>query len=322
MSHARLGILLIVGLLYAGTALADPPLPPLPQSYPAAAAPPAAPEPDDQSTISILSIIPSQGEPGMDVSLSGSGFNDTTVAYLGTHELLTNVASPNLLSFRIPDLQPGLYALYVKKNGEIISKSYNFPVIAPHPAISDLEPDEIYACSSGREREIKIVGTHFTDRSMVLFDGAGVRTRFLSDEMVSFQVPTADGNQHKVQVRNADGNVSGALNLTIESRPEIENVRQSGDMVGTYNLIIEGRNFQQNSSLVISEQDTVQPERTRVKRLQVGSTYQEERERVYFTSCSQLVYERHPYSPTDKLFSIQVVNPSGEESSVVQVSAP
>jgi hypothetical protein len=169
---------------------------------------------------------------------------------------------------------------------------------------------------------VRVIGTHFADRSMVLFDGAGVRTRFLSDEMVAFQVPPADGSQHKVQVRNPDGNLSGALNLTIDLRPEIENVRPSGDMVGTYNLIIEGRNFQQNSSLVISEQDTVQPDRTIVKRMQMGMHYSEERERVYFTNCSQLVYERHPYSPINKLFSLQVVNASGDESSVVQVNAP
>jgi hypothetical protein len=258
----------------------------------------------------------------MDVSLSGSGFTNSTVAYLGTRELQTNVATPNLLTFRIPELQPGLYALYVKKDGGIISKSYNFPIIAPHPTISDLVPDLVYACSTGRDREVKIIGTHFTNRSMVLFDGAGVRTRFMSDDMVAFQVPSADGSQHKVQVSNPDGNISGALNLTIELRPEIENVRPSGDMVGTYNLIIEGRNFQQNSSLVISEQDTVQPDRTIVKRMQVGMHNSEERERVYFANCSQLVYERHPYSPINKLFSLQVVNPGGDESSVVQVNAP
>lgn len=318
-----MAVIPFICLLYAGTCFGDPPLPPPPQtvSSPATSAPPA-PEPADQSPISILSIIPSQGEPGMDVSLSGSGFTRSTTAFLGTLELQTNVINANQLSFRIPDLQPGLYALYAKKDGNVISKSYNFPILAPRPTISDLVPDAIYACATGKDREVKIIGTHFRKQSMVLFDGAGVKTNFMSDEMVAFQVPRAEGSLHKVQVRNADENLSGTLNLTIEVRPEVENVRMSGDMVGTYNLIIEGRNFQQNSSLVISEPDTIQPDRTRVKRMQVGMYNSEERERVYFTSCSQLVYERHPYSPISKLFNIQVINPNGDESSVVQVSAP
>jgi hypothetical protein len=260
----------------------------------------------------------------MDVTLSGSGFTRSTMAYLGATELQTSVANQNLLSFRIPNIPPGLYALYVRKENGIISKSYNFAIQAARPTISDLVPDTIYACSTGKDREVKIIGTHFREKSLVIFDGAAVRTRFMSDEMLSFQAPRADGNLHKVQVKNPDDTVSGVLTLAIENRPEIENVRQTGDSVNYYNLIIEGRNFQQNSSIVVSEPDTVQldRERTIVKRMQVGIRNSEEREQVSYSSCTQLVYERHPFSPINKTFSIQVINPSGEESSVVQVSAP
>ena len=58
-----------------------------------------------------------------------------------------------------------------------------------------------------------------------------------------------------------------------------------------------------------------------VKRLRSGSNAIE-REKVVFVNCSQLMYQRYPYSTTLKSFKVQVVNPGGEESAVVQVSAP
>jgi hypothetical protein len=59
-----------------------------------------------------------------------------------------------------------------------------------------------------------------------------------------------------------------------------------------------------------------------VKRLRSGSASATEREKVIYANCAQLIYQRYPYSTTPKNFRVQVVSPGGEESSVVQVSAP
>jgi hypothetical protein len=58
------------------------------------------------------------------------------------------------------------------------------------------------------------------------------------------------------------------------------------------------------------------------KRIYSGNGASTERERVVYMNCNRIVYQRYPYSTTLKNFSVQVINPNGEESSVVWVSAP
>src|ERR1700688_4103445 len=74
-------------------------------------APPAA-EAEKLPPVNILSIIPAQGEPGITVTLYGTGFSEDISVFLGNDELSATVTSPKQLSFDIPKLEPGLYALY------------------------------------------------------------------------------------------------------------------------------------------------------------------------------------------------------------------
>jgi hypothetical protein len=47
-----------------------------------------------------------------------------------------------------------------------------------------------------------------------------------------------------------------------------------------------------------------------------------ERERVIYGGCNRIIYQRHPYDTAEKSFTVQVINPNGESSSVIEVSAP
>jgi hypothetical protein len=47
-----------------------------------------------------------------------------------------------------------------------------------------------------------------------------------------------------------------------------------------------------------------------------------EREKLIYVDCSKLIYQRHPYSPVNKDFRLQIVNPGGEASQVITVTAP
>jgi hypothetical protein len=47
-----------------------------------------------------------------------------------------------------------------------------------------------------------------------------------------------------------------------------------------------------------------------------------DREKTRFVNCSRIIYERSPYDRSTKSLRIQVINPNGEESPVVTVSAP
>ncbi len=81
--------------------------------------------------------------------------------------------------------------------------------------------------------------------------------------------------------------------------------------VNYYNLIIEGKNFKSNSTVVVDG-----------KSMTASSANPFDRERVRYVDCTNIIYERHPYDSEIKSFNVQVINPNGEESAMFQVSAP
>jgi hypothetical protein len=272
----------------------------------------------------ILSIIPSQGEPGDTVTLSGSGFTGNITVNLGTYQMPAKPLGQQL-SFDIPELPPGLYALYIRRGDNATSRTYSFTVLPLKPVAESLSPDTITACSSGRDRVVTISGHNFIDKSQVIFDGAAIKGRFLGSDSLSFSVPQVAPGLHQVQIKNRDDSLSGVLGLMIDGRPEITSVTIKDEYVTSYNLLIEGRNFQQNSVLVVTEESTLEQggaPQIEVRRIRSGGGGAAERDRIMFSGCTQLIYQRFPYSSTLKSFRVQVVNPNGEESSVVQVSAP
>ncbi|HTP65242.1 MAG TPA: IPT/TIG domain-containing protein [Geobacteraceae bacterium] len=277
--------------------------------------------------ITILSIIPAQGEPSTSVTLSGSGFTEKTTAFLGNIEVPTRVHDTKQLTFDIPNLSPGLYALFLKREDGTTSRTYNFSLLPAKPEIYAISPDTIYACSADSDRSVLVNGKNFLDRSQVLIDGASVRGSYLSSDSFSFIVPRIAAGLHQVQIKNPGGTVSGAQGLLIDGRPEIDSVVTGQEFVNYYNLEIDGRNFQQDSTVVVSEdrdleQTGVQQPFVDIKRLRSGLVNATEREKLVFVNCGRLLYQRYPYSATPKNFKIQVINANGEESSVIQVSAP
>ncbi|WP_343213512.1 IPT/TIG domain-containing protein [Geomobilimonas luticola] len=266
---------------------------------------------DKRPAISILSIVPTQGEPGNNVTLSGAGFSDTTTVFLGSNEIQPRVIGARQLNFDIPRLAPGLYAIYLRREDGTTSKTYSFTVMPLKPVALSLTPDTIQSCATGRERDVTLTGRNFQEGSQVLFDGAVIASRFGSEEALSFTTPTVAGGLHQIQVKNPEDTMTIPLALMINSRPEVTSVSQGNDYVNYYELIIEGRNFLQGSVLTVDG-----------KRLGSSSGPAGERERLIYFDCNRLVYERHPYDSTPKNFRLQVVNQNGEESAVVQVTAP
>jgi len=279
------------------------------------------------SPLSVLSITPVEGEPGSTVIISGTGFTENTAVFLATQELSATIIGDRQLSFEIPDSPAGLYALFLKRDDGTVSRSFSFTLLPKKPIAIDLSPDTIYSCTSGRDREVVVSGHNFREGSQILFNGAGIRGRFLSSESISFIVPQVAGGLHQVQVRNPDGSSSGVLGLMIDAKPEISSVTSGEEYVNYYNLNIDGRNFQQGSTLVVMEErslELVAPQlAVDVKRLQSGGgAIGVERDRVVYINCNRFIYQRYPYSSVPKNFKVQVLNPDGSESAVVSVSAP
>lgn len=259
----------------------------------------------------ILSIIPGQGTPGTRVLISGSGFTDGSAIYLGIDEIPSRLISARQISFEIPQIAPGNYALYVRQKGGPSGRAYSFAISPVKPVVTSISPDTVSFCSSGDERQITVRGRNFLEGAQILLDGAAIRGIRVSAEEMIFSAPQVQGGLHQVQVKNPEETISGAMGLMITNRPEVRNVSQGSDYVNYYELAIEGINFQQGSSLIVDG-----------KKVQSGQATPGDRDRLLYHSCSRMTYYRYPYDPSLKSLQMMVVNPNGEESSVFTVSAP
>ena len=282
-----------------------------PQRVKSPAAP--APAPAAAAAPAILSIIPAQSEPGGKVMMSGSGFGTQASAFLGSVEMPARVVDGRQVEFSIPtQFEPGLYALYLKRSDGAVSRSYNFTILPLRPVLNGLSPDTIGSCSQGAEREVLALGQNFNEKSQIVFDGAVLRSRYVSSEALTFGVPNIAGGLHQVFVRNSPENSTVALGLMIETKPEIVQVMIGNQYVNYYELAIVGRNFQQNSSINVDGQ----------KIGGFGGQDLGNRENLVYVDCNKLIYERHPYSQVDKDFRLMVINPGGESSQIVNITAP
>lgn len=282
------------------------------------ATPPAitAPVPANPAKVAppnILSIIPAQGEPGSKVTIFGSGFGEESAAYLGSVEIASKVSDDKQLEFTIPQLDAGLYALYVKRSDGVTGRVYNFNVLPLRPVLHSLVPESVSACSQGGDREVAVNGKNFTPSASLLFDGAVINSRLVSPELIIFNVPpvTASGI-HQITVKNDPETGSLPRSLMVESRPEISQISIGNEYVNYYELNIYGRNFQQNSAIYVDGQ------RIGGK----GGQEMVELEKLIYVDCTRLIYQRHPYSSTKKDFRIMVLNQGGEASQTVNVTAP
>lgn len=274
----------------------------------------AAPKPVTVAVpVTILSIIPAQAEPGAKIMLSGTGFGDNATVFLGSVEIPARITGAKLAEFNLPpQLEPGLYALYLKRSDGTTGRSYNFTVLPLRPVLSSLEPAVISSCATGRDREVIARGSNYGAASMLFFDGAALTSTLLSPESISFAVPAVPGGIHQVQVKNSPENSSVPLTLSVETRPEIGQVTVGNEYVNFYELIITGKNFNQNSSVYVDG-------------LQIGGRGGQdmaEREKLIYIDCTKLIYQRYPYSSVNKDFRLQVVNAGGEGSQVITVTAP
>ncbi|HEY3308459.1 MAG TPA: IPT/TIG domain-containing protein [Desulfuromonadaceae bacterium] len=260
----------------------------------------------------ILSIIPAQAEPNQKVTIFGSAFGDKVSAFLGSQEIVAKVTEGKQLEFIVPSLPAGIYALYLKRGDGATGRAYNFTILPMRPILTDLNPSRISACAEGREREVTATGQNFSDSSFLMLDGAVIRSRLISSESIAFTLPQVPGGLHQIVVKNSPENASVPLALSIETKPEVSHVSVGNEYVNYYELIIEGKNFQQNSAIYVDGQ--------RIG----GRGGQEvaEREKLIYVDCTRLIYQRYPYTPVNKDFHVQVVNPGGEGSQVVNVTAP
>ena len=256
----------------------------------------------------VYSITPSQAEPGTLVTIRADGLSDKTKVLLGGDELSVQRVDAGHLAFTVPAVKaPGQYALSIR-GIDGATRSYAFTVLALRPVLTAIDPKRVTSCLQESGQEVLVSGRNFNETSQLLFDGAVLSSRLISGESIVFHVPKAAGGLHQVTVQNG-GEAATPLSFTIISAPVLTAVSVGQDRVNSYELLIEGSNFQQNSVLMVDG-------------VPVDSSGLSPSGQLISIECNRITYLRRPFSSTKRELRMQVVNPSNEVSNIVSIGVP
>jgi hypothetical protein len=256
-----------------------------------------------------VSITPTRAEPGELVILTYTGEIRGSKILLGGDEVAFQVMEGNKISFTLPnEYMPGQYALTLKADNGT-SRSYAFTVLPLKPIITRIRPNTINTCDINELKDVIIHGKNFLESSQVIFDGTTISSSFISSKQLRFIIPKVAGGLHQVSVKNAN-EVTIPTAFQIISAPAISSVTIGENRVSSYDLVIEGANFQQNS-VVIANGAQISTSTD----MQAGG-------QLTYIDCNKIVYQRRPYSSDSQVLRIQVINPAGEISRIFVISAP
>jgi len=221
------------------------------------------------------------------------------------------------LLFTVPGLPEGWYAVSLRNQHETFPSGFTLHILEVEPRIELITPSEIDACSSPEERTLAILGVNFKPGAIALLDGAAVSSLQSEKNEITFIAPPLEEGIHKVQVANPGGLQSLPHMISVNGIPEIFSVAQGEEEVLSYELIIHGKNFLYQSTLVVND-ISIDPNnggtRPPIFRPHTGS--------VKYLDCNTIIYHRRPVSTQIKQISLQVVNPGGKQSPVHYVTVP
>lgn len=273
--------------------------------------------------LEITSLAPIRGTPGTLVGISGGPFSSQTQTFLGEQYISPLQTSENYIEFTVPYLPPGNYSLTVQDNTMATGQSYLFEVMAPTPQITNLSPSILDVCTMTPENQLQVNGRNFLPGAVLLVNDRVVPSRVSSStsleaQLPGFQTPGVYG----VSVRNPDGATSLPHSLGVNSIPEINSVERGADFVNYYEVIIHGKNFLYNSTLVVKEPEASTIGQTYLqlffvpqKRSQGGMDINApQRNRLIYVDCQTLIYLRYPSSFQNKDLGLQVFNPDGQKT--------
>ncbi len=279
--------------------------------------------------LTLSSLVPSRGVPGTRVTIAGGPFSARAQVVIGSALVAPVKVGQEELIFEIPPLAAGRYALTVRDGDRVATQEYLFEVVEPAPEISSLTPRNVAACSDEAERRVVIEGKNFTPEAKALVNGSAVPSRRIDRSSLELQMPYLAAGVYGVQVRNPGGAVTLPYSLWVNDIPAIASVEQGEESVNHYEVIIRGRNFFYNSSLLVTESDFSEGS---PRRLTLHAYHEQtslspnisspQSDNLRYRDCRTLVYERYPSSYQTKELILQVVNPDGKKSEPYPVSLP
>jgi len=283
--------------------------------------------------LDITALAPNRGTPGTLVAIDGGPFSPQAQPVIGEQYVSPRVVFENHLEFLVPNLPPGNYLLTVQDATTVARQSFQFEVMAPTPEVSSLIPRTLDICSGDSQNQIQVNGRNFLPGAAVLLNGNIVPSERLSStameaQLTDFQKPGVYG----VTVRNPDGGISLPYSLSVNSVPEIYSIERGAEFVTYYEIIIHGKNFQFNSTLVLQEsgnsnfgqnpQQLSFTPRSSASSEGGGTTIAPQRDRLIYVDCQTLIYRRYPSSFQGKELGLQIFNPDGGNTGLHYVTMP
>ena len=279
--------------------------------------------------LEITSLAPVRGTPGTLVGISGGPFSTQTQPFLGEKYVAPRITLNNYMEFTVPYLPPGNYTLTVQDNTMVAAQTYQFEVMAPTPQVTNINPNILAACPRDPLNQLQINGRNFLPGAVMLVNDSVVPSRVISSTSIEAQLPGLQKpGVYGVSVSNQDGATSLPHSLWVNSTPEINSVERGADFVNYYEVIIHGKNFLFNSTLVVMEQEDSALGQTyqRLSSLspksaesQVSVSPQEYR--LIYVDCQTFIYHRYRTSRTKDL-GLQVFNPDGRKSDQYYLALP
>lgn len=282
--------------------------------------------------LELTSVSPIRAEPETLVTLSGGPFTPLTRIFFGVRQLPPRETEAQRMTFLVPVLPPGSYALRVSQSGQAVAQSYRFEILEPTPRIIAISPRTTDSCFDSDGRRISVEGKGFLPETVVLLNGAAVAKRFAASDRLEFVLrPGLRAGVYGVQLKNPAGAVSLPYSLWISDTPEIYSVERGDDFVNHYEVIVRGKNFYFDSILTVSRPASELPDvkhrplilhahETSPGSLQYPLSPQSDR--IVYRDCRTLVYQRYPVSYQDQELQLQVINPDGKKSDPFTVSLP
>lgn len=280
--------------------------------------------------LEVTALVPTRGAPGTLVAVYGGPFTAQTRLFLGEHYVSPRVVLKNQIEFTIPEFAPGSYALTVQDDFVSVAEGYQFEILSAAPEISHLEPRILDACRPDEQGPVQVIGQNFQSGALLLVNQNVVPAQVVSPLLIKADLPELEqAGVYGVAVRNPDGLTSLPHSLWIKDIPEIHTVERGEDQVNHYEVIIRGRNFHFNSTLVISE-----PEDSTIGRIHQQFSFasrdnipgrdifMQEITRLNYVDCQTLIYHRYPTSFQDRELSLQIFNPDGRKTEPYSVSLP
>jgi hypothetical protein len=267
------------------------------------------------SAAEITAVFPSTAAAGTSVTLSGGPFESGDNVLIGDQDVAASTLTATSLTFTVPALPAGEYALAVESAGVPSTPTFRLRVVQPPPRIALLSPATLDSCTLASERQVTVSGSHFRPGAQLLLDNTVLTLDKLADSEIVFTLPAVTPGLHQVQVVNPDNQRSLPHGLFLSSTPEITSVQSGADNVVDYDLILSGKNFLFNSQLTVNGGAVG-------KALGNISADGSVREALRYVDCTTLIYTRRPFLREARELSLQVINPGGEQSNVYQLTTP